>query len=479
MRVGFSASTRGNNEVAAAAWSRASGSGHAEAAPLAAVNLGGLRWRLGDTDGALAAFEQASTSRHAHAAPWASVRLGLLRKQLGDAEGAAAAFEQAGASGHPDAAPLAALNLRLLRNQGNGQAGAPPGSVQLTHLRDPGYARRAYQSVCRVGASSGGAGGRQRAGVPRGGAVTCGVGGNGAWRDELMGLSAEAGREFWRGVLVAGGFTAIPRWTLEPATGVAEHEATVRDDLAAALRRLADELAVPLSSVLLAAHAKVLAALSGEREVVTGYVAVEGGRPLPCRLTTEPGSWRARAAGHPPGRVGAAVAQGLPGRRSPARAGPDRAVVRDRLRPGRRRRRAGRGHVLWVGTSGHGGRLRAAAALPDRRARRRLRRQDRRLPPHRARADRRRSGCRAPAPEPALGRGAPAPARRARRTPPGAARPPGSTSCSSSGSRPTRTPSRPCTPAGGGPTGSSTPGPTGWDGPCWRGGWAAKVSSRW
>ena len=34
----------------------ANGSGHAEAAPLAAVNLGGLRWRLGDTDGALAAF---------------------------------------------------------------------------------------------------------------------------------------------------------------------------------------------------------------------------------------------------------------------------------------------------------------------------------------------------------------------------------------------------------------------------------------
>ncbi|MCA1676829.1 MAG: hypothetical protein LC799_33190, partial [Actinobacteria bacterium] len=41
-------------------------------------------------------------------------------------------------------------------------------------------------------------------------------------------------------------------------------------------RRLADELAVPLSSVLLAAHAKVLAALSGEREVATGYVAADG-----------------------------------------------------------------------------------------------------------------------------------------------------------------------------------------------------------
>jgi amino acid adenylation domain-containing protein len=99
-------------------------------------------------------------------------------------------------------------------------------------------------------------------------------------------------REFWRGVLVAGGFSAIPRWTLDPVPGVVEHEATIPDHLVAALRRLADELAVPLSSVLLAAHAKVLAALSGEREVATGYVAADGGRPLPCRLTTEPNSWR-------------------------------------------------------------------------------------------------------------------------------------------------------------------------------------------
>ncbi|MDB5068367.1 MAG: amino acid adenylation protein, partial [Chloroflexi bacterium] len=108
-----------------------------------------------------------------------------------------------------------------------------------------------------------------------------------------MGTVAEAGRQFWRAVLVAGGFTAIPRWTLDPVTGVAEHETTIPDDLVAGLRRLADELAMPLSSVLLAAHARVLAALSGEREVTTGRVATEGGQPLPCRLTTGPGSWRA------------------------------------------------------------------------------------------------------------------------------------------------------------------------------------------
>ncbi|MCD6031337.1 MAG: non-ribosomal peptide synthetase [Thermomicrobiales bacterium] len=103
----------------------------------------------------------------------------------------------------------------------------------------------------------------------------------------------ETGRAFWHARLVASGFTAIPRWALDRAAGVASHETTIPDDLAAALRRTADELGAPLSSVLLAAHAKVLAALSGEREVVTGYVAVAGSPPLPCRLTTEPEPWRA------------------------------------------------------------------------------------------------------------------------------------------------------------------------------------------
>ena len=105
-------------------------------------------------------------------------------------------------------------------------------------------------------------------------------------------IQVGAGREFWRGALVAGGFTAIPRWTFDPATGTAEHEAKIPDDLIAALRRLADELDVPLSSVLLAAHAKVLSALSGERQVATGYISGTDHGPLPCRLTTEAESWR-------------------------------------------------------------------------------------------------------------------------------------------------------------------------------------------
>jgi amino acid adenylation domain-containing protein len=107
-----------------------------------------------------------------------------------------------------------------------------------------------------------------------------------------MKVQAMAGREFWRGELVAGGFTAIPRWSLDPARGIAVHKAKVPEDLATMLRALAQQLGMPFSSVLLAAHAKVLAVLSGEREVTTGYIGGPGHEPLPCRLTTESDSWR-------------------------------------------------------------------------------------------------------------------------------------------------------------------------------------------
>ncbi len=106
---------------------------------------------------------------------------------------------------------------------------------------------------------------------------------------------------------------------------------------------------MPLSSVLLAAHAKVLSALSGERQVATGYVGGTGHGPLPCRLTTEAESWRellldthrveAQLLSHADFPVG----------RAQARAGPDGTGIRDRLRPDWRGRRPRRGHraVGW------------------------------------------------------------------------------------------------------------------------------------
>jgi len=169
--------------------------------------------------------------------------------------------------------------------------------------------------------------------------------------------AADAGREFWRGALFAGGFTRIPRWTRDPVADVASYEAAVGDELEVALRRLADRLGVTLGSVLLAAHAKVLATLSGEREVVTGHVVVGGGRPLPCRLSTGPRSWRAllidtdRVSSELRAHAGFPVAE--LGRELGLR-GPLFETVFD---PTGSDGELPEQTVLWVGISQHGGRL--------------------------------------------------------------------------------------------------------------------------
>ncbi|MFJ4949867.1 amino acid adenylation domain-containing protein [Streptomyces sp. NPDC088760] len=111
-----------------------------------------------------------------------------------------------------------------------------------------------------------------------------------------MDTRVETDREFWSRVLTAGGATAVPRWAPAPEPGAAEQETAVPDDVAASVRRLVRRSGLPVSAVLLAAHAKVLSALSGERELVTGYTAGVRGEPLPCRLTVPPGSWRALVA---------------------------------------------------------------------------------------------------------------------------------------------------------------------------------------
>ena len=101
----------------------------------------------------------------------------------------------------------------------------------------------------------------------------------------------ETSRQYWHDVLNDGGYTAIPRWTLRPEPGTGSHDVTLSHDLATSLRRVADQLDLSLDTVVFAAHAKVLAALSGETAVVAGYVPAEGGPPLPCRVLTETDSW--------------------------------------------------------------------------------------------------------------------------------------------------------------------------------------------
>ncbi|WP_395575671.1 amino acid adenylation domain-containing protein [Streptomyces sp. BK79] len=90
----------------------------------------------------------------------------------------------------------------------------------------------------------------------------------------------------------AGGRTTVPRWTLTPVPGTAEHAVLVPDHVAANLRRRAVELGVPLTAILLAAHAKVLAVLRGDRAVRGGLLTGDGTGPLTWELSVGPGSWR-------------------------------------------------------------------------------------------------------------------------------------------------------------------------------------------
>jgi tetratricopeptide (TPR) repeat protein len=118
--IGFAANQSSNSVAAETAYRQAIASGHAEAAPTAANNLGALLAEQGDVEGAKAAYRQAIASGHAEAAPMATYNLGMLLAEQGDVEGAKAAFGQAIASGHAEVAPTAATKLgALLAEQGD------------------------------------------------------------------------------------------------------------------------------------------------------------------------------------------------------------------------------------------------------------------------------------------------------------------------------------------------------------------------
>ncbi|WP_217545229.1 amino acid adenylation domain-containing protein [Streptomyces sp. GbtcB6] len=108
-----------------------------------------------------------------------------------------------------------------------------------------------------------------------------------------MGTRVETDREFWTRTLTAGGATTVPRWVREPVPGTAGHETPVPDDVTRAVRELAARQGLPAGALLLAAHLKVLAVLSGEPEVVTGLATGAADEPLPCRVPVPPGSWAA------------------------------------------------------------------------------------------------------------------------------------------------------------------------------------------
>lgn len=125
---------------------------------------------------------------------------------------------------------------------------------------------------------------------------------------ERAAIASEAARSFWLRQLEGASLTRLPRWPgREPRRGekVPNRERELPPDLSARLLELAAGMGVPVKSVLLAAHVKVLQVLSGSADVTTGLVS--NGRPdspdadrvlglflntVPLRLLTPRGSWR-------------------------------------------------------------------------------------------------------------------------------------------------------------------------------------------
>lgn len=111
-------------------------------------------------------------------------------------------------------------------------------------------------------------------------------------------------RQFWQQQLTSIPFTRIPRWPKEAATGIEKCDIVLDSQLSQELKKLAVKLGVPLKTVLLAIHVRILSLYSGEDEIVTGLVSngrpeVEGGdrvlglflNTVPLRVKLPLGNW--------------------------------------------------------------------------------------------------------------------------------------------------------------------------------------------
>jgi amino acid adenylation domain-containing protein len=126
---------------------------------------------------------------------------------------------------------------------------------------------------------------------------------------ERQSLESEESRDFWTEKLRDSAMTVIPRWSSSHATAQAYVQlrpVQLSEDLSRNLRRLASTLRVPLKSVFLAAHLRILSLLSGQEDVITGIAAngrpeeIDGERVLglfinlvPIRLQLSGGTWAA------------------------------------------------------------------------------------------------------------------------------------------------------------------------------------------
>jgi amino acid adenylation domain-containing protein len=124
---------------------------------------------------------------------------------------------------------------------------------------------------------------------------------------EQQSLASDADRQFWHNLMDNARFTQLPRLQPEvPTSGlsVVFHEVKIDSLLSERIIYLADELNVPVKTVLMAAHLKVLSELTAVDDVLVGYE--HSGRPevdgatraiglflntLPLRVKIADGSW--------------------------------------------------------------------------------------------------------------------------------------------------------------------------------------------
>ena len=124
---------------------------------------------------------------------------------------------------------------------------------------------------------------------------------------EQAALKSEEHRRFWKEKLEGSTQTTLPRRPKTPGavgSGILSVNVSVPQEISDGLKKLARSAMVPIKTVLLAAHLRVLSLLSGQKDVLTGLLA--HGRPeqaeteqglglflnnLPFRQRLEGGSW--------------------------------------------------------------------------------------------------------------------------------------------------------------------------------------------
>ncbi|HEY0737680.1 MAG TPA: amino acid adenylation domain-containing protein, partial [Herpetosiphonaceae bacterium] len=122
---------------------------------------------------------------------------------------------------------------------------------------------------------------------------------------EQAALSSQSEMNFWLEQLRDAAMTRVPRWPDHTADSELDAiDVPIAPELSHALKRVAREAAVPIKTVLLAAHLRVMALLGGSSDVLTGVVS--NGRPetadgervlglflntLPLRQRLSGGTW--------------------------------------------------------------------------------------------------------------------------------------------------------------------------------------------